>query len=358
MHQSSKLLGATGLLLIGLLSGCASTTINSGLQSGDLPPVGSFTAANGIQFNVVPLSLATLPPAQPPQVNNDIYQLIQNSTKSQYRISDGDVLAIQVAGYEDVSKNTAGHPVDQQGYIQFPLIGRIQAAGLTVPEFTQKLQSQLRRYLKFPDPQVNIVEYRGNRFFIDGQVNKPGEYPIADVPVSLYSALSLAGGATTLGDSNSVVLNRNGRSYNLSLQDLREVGASGNQIYIQDGDSIHVNSQSRNQVYVLGELGEIEPVPILEQGLTLAQVLGQSEGLNSFTADAAKIYVVRDNVDYQRTNIYYVDMQHITNFALANRFQMQPNDILYVDPTGLTRWNRVLSAILPSTSAVRTLSDL
>ena len=76
MHQSSKLLGATSLLLISLLSGCATTTINSGLQSGDLPPVGSFTAENGLQFNIQPLNLATLPAPQVSRPTNDLYQLI------------------------------------------------------------------------------------------------------------------------------------------------------------------------------------------------------------------------------------------------------------------------------------------
>ena len=51
-------------------------------------------------------------------------------------------------------------------------------------------------------------------------------------------------------------------------------------------------------------------------------------------------------------------MQSITSFALANRFEMRANDIIYVDPTGLTRWNRVLSSLLPSTSAIRSLSGL
>lgn len=362
MRQSFKLLSTSGLLLMTLWSaGCATTTLNSGLQAGDLPPVGDFTAENGLQFRIQPLNLATLPAPKIAQPSNDIYQLISNSTKKQYRISEGDILNIIISGYTDVAAGVSGdsgHSVDQQGYIQFPLIGRIRAAGLSVPQFTQKLQTQLERYLKFPDPQVSIVEYRGNRFFIDGEVSKPGEYPIADAPVSLYSAISMSGGATPTGDSNSIVLNRNGRNYNIGLSDLRQIGASGNQIYIQDGDSIHVNSQDRNTVYVLGEFGQIEPVPILEQGLSLAQVLGRSKGLNSATANAAKVYVVRDNPNYQRTNIYYADMQSLTSLALANRFEMQPNDILYVDPTGLTRWNRVISALLPSTSAIRSVSSL
>ncbi|WLP95215.1 polysaccharide biosynthesis/export family protein [Psychrobacter sp. M13] len=357
MGQSSKLLGATSLLLISLLSGCA--TINSGLQAGDLPPVGSFVAENGLQFNVQPLSLATLPAPQISTPSNDIYQLINSSTKKEYRIAQGDVLSIVLVGYPDMNKaSETGYPVDQQGYVQFPLIGRIKASGMSVPQFTATLQSKLQRYLKYSDPQVQIINYRGNKFFIDGEVNKPGEFAINDAPVSLYSAISMAGGATATGDSNSLVLNRNGRNYNIGLQALRQIGSSGNQIYLQDGDSIHVNSQDRNRVYVLGEFGKVAPVPILEQGLSLAQVLGESQGLKSFTANAAKIYVVRDNVGYSSTNIYYVDMQSLTSFPLANRFEMRPNDIVYVDPTGLTRWNRVLSALLPSTSAINTLSGL
>ena len=359
MRPFSKSLSITGLLLISLLSGCATTTINSGLQAGDLPPVGSFTAENGLQFNVQPLSLATLPPPQLARPNNDIYQLIASSTKKEYRIAQGDILSIVLVGYPDMTAaGTNGYPVDQQGFVQYPLVGRVKASGMSVPQFTATLQSKLQRYLKYSDPQVKIINYRGNKFFIDGEVNKPGEFAIDDAPVSLYSAISMAGGATATGDSNSLVLNRNGRNYNIGLQALRQIGSSGNQVYLQDGDSIHVNSQSRNTVYVLGEFGKVEPVPILEQGLSLAQVIGESQGLNSFTANAAKIYVVRDNPEYQLTTIYYVDMQTITNFALANRFEMQPNDILYVDPTGLTRWNRVLSSLLPSTSAIRSFSGL
>lgn len=359
MHQSSKLLGATSLLLISLLSGCATTTINSGLQSGALPPVGSFTAENGLQFNIQPLNLATLPAPQVSRPTNDLYQLIASSNKAEYRIAQGDILGIVLVGYPDMAAAGAnGYPVDQQGFVQFPLIGRIKATGLSVPQFTDTLRSRLQRYLKYSDPQVKIINYRGNKFFIDGEVKQPGEFTIDDAPVSLYSAISRAGGATETGDSNSIVLNRKGRNYNIGLQELRQIGSSGNQIYIQDGDSIHVNSQSRNKVYVLGEFGQVKPVPILEQGLSLAQVIGESQGLNSLTANAAKIYIVRDNPGYQRTNIYYVDMQTITNLALANRFEMQPNDIIYVDPTGLTRWNRVINSLLPSTSAIRSLSGI
>jgi len=344
--------------IIGSTTGC--TSINTGLQAGDLPPSGVFQADNGIQFDIQPLSLANLPSKQIiSRPDNNLSQLIRSSSRSDYRIAQADVLSITLVGYPDITAaGSTGYPVDQQGFIQFPLIGRIKASGMSVPQFTANLSSQLQRYLKYPDPQVKVTDYLGNKFFIDGEVSKPGQFSIADTPVSLYSAISMAGGATPTGDSNSIVLNRNGVSYNIGLQTLREMGSSANQIYIKDGDSIHVNSQSRNKIYVLGEFGKVEPVPIQEQGISLAQVLGESNGLNSNTADAAKVYVVRDNTNYPMTNIYYVDMRSITSFSLANRFEMLPNDIVYVDPTGLTRWNRVISSLLPSSSAIRSVSGL
>lgn len=345
--------------MIGMASGCSS--INSGLQAGELPPSGALIAENGLHFNVQPLSLATLPPKQTVAVvpSSDLVRLIKTSGRVDYRIAEGDTLGIILVGYPDITAaGTTGYPVDQQGFVQFPLVGRVKASGMSVPQFTANLRNQLQRYLKFSDPQVKIVNYLGNKFFIDGEVKQPGEFNIADAPVSLYGALSMAGGAMPTGDSNNIVLNRNGVSYNIGLQSLRQMGSSANNIYVKNGDSIHVNSQSRNKVYVLGEFGRIEPVPILEQGLSLAHVIGESRGLDANTANAAKIYVVRDNPNYPHTDIYYLDMQTITSFPLANRFEMHPNDIVYVDPTGLTRWNRVISALLPSSSAINIIRSI
>ncbi|MBP2281471.1 polysaccharide export outer membrane protein [Psychrobacter sp. PL19] len=358
MYRSSKAFLSIFVLLATLLSGCATTTINSGFQSGDLPPSGSFVADNGIQFDVQPLSLATLPPKQVVRPSSDLARLVRTSTRVDYRIAPGDILNVVLVDYPNINTSTSSLTVDQQGFVQIPLIGRIKASGLSVPKFTTNLRGQLQRYLKYSDPQVKVIEYRGNKFIIDGEVSKAGEFNITDTPVSLYSAISMAGGVTVTGDSDNMVLNRKGTSYNINLSSLRKIGSSANQIYVQDGDSIHVNTLDINKVYVLGEFGRVAPVPILEQGLNLAQVLGESAGLNANTANAAKVYIVRDNPGYPRTNIYYIDMQTITSFPLASRFEMRPNDIVYVDPTGLTRWNRVLSALLPSSSAIRSFSDL
>ena len=377
-HRKSLLTSTALAVTIGLTSGCG--TINAGMQSGDLPPQGAFIAENGMQFNIQPLSLANLPPAPSyassrsgtGMKNARVRELLNGSRGvADYRISISDVLSINLIEYPNITPSNnninnanasnpyaAGYPVDQQGYIQFPLVGRVKASGLTVSQFTNNLRSQLQRYLKYPDPQVKVVNFRGSKFFIDGAVRQPGEFNMADAPISLYGAISMAGGATTEGDSNSVVLTRRGVQYELGLRDLQDMGISASQIYLQDGDSVHINRLDRNKVYVLGEFGEIKPLEIPDHGLTLTQVVGQSKGLNPSTSNAAKVYVVRDHGNASYTDIYHVNLQTVTNLALANRFEMHPNDIVYVDPTGLTRWNRFINSVLPSSNAIRQLSSL
>lgn len=376
-HRKSLLTSAALAVTIGLTSGCG--TINAGMQSGDLPPQGAFIAENGMQFNIQPLSLANLPPApsyassrsSTGMKNARVRELLNGSRGvADYRISTSDVLSINLIEYPNITPSdnnnnasasnpyAAGYPVDQQGYIQFPLVGRVKAGDLTVSQFTNNLRSQLQRYLKYPDPQVKVVNFRGSKFFIDGAVKQPGEFNMADAPISLYGAISMAGGATTEGDSNSVVLTRRGVQYDLGLRDLQDMGISASQIYLQDGDSVHINRLDRNKVYVLGEFGEIKPLEIPDHGLTLTQVIGQSKGLNPSTSNAAKVYVVRDHGNASYTDIYHVNLQTVTNLALANRFEMHPNDIVYVDPTGLTRWNRFINSVLPSGNAIRQISNL
>jgi len=407
IKRYSDALSKVGLVtLLILLSGCAMT---SGLKSGELPLSGQFVAANGMQFNIQPLSLATLPIGSQqldannvdeilrqgalnnPTMNSEILnhqvspspnsnhyvnnshassqwtQLLQPTDAVDYRISSGDILSIALIEYPEIvpSANSSsnnpyasGFTVNQQGYIQFPLIGQVKASGLSVSQFTNKLRKHLKTYLKYPDPQVKVINYRGKNYFVDGAVKQPGQFNIGDAPVSLVEAISMAGGALVTGDSNSIELIRHGERYQLGLRTLQNRGVSPNQIYLQDGDALHINNRNRNKVYVLGEFGVVKPLEIPEQGLSLAHVLGESRGLDAKTANAAKIYVIRDRPRQAYSDIYYVDMRTMTNFALANRFEMQANDIVYVDPTGLTRWSRFMDSILPSASAVSLITGL
>lgn len=358
-------------LTLGSLYGCATIegakqdatiatrSIGSGTHAGDLPANGTFVASNGVVFTVTelhaqnipaPLVTARAPLSLPPASK-------YSNAVGNYQIAPGDVLDIKMPGYPEFAESDVkGRTVDQSGYIQFPMVGRIKAAGLTPMQLSDALNSRLSRYLKLADAQVNITSYRGNRFYIDGEVRTPGEFVIADQPVSIYTAIGMAGGATTENaDTENITLVRNGRTYQFGLKSAQRAGYSPNNIMIRNGDAIHVGDKVKRKITVIGEFGKQEPVEIPEDGISLASVIGEASGLQPTTANARKVYVLRENPYMNTAHLYYTDLTTITNFAIANRFKMQAGDIVYVDPTGLTRWNRILNLILPSVVIPQTI---
>lgn len=369
-------------IMVGVsLSGCV---IGSGMSVGDLPfPVNtnqenttdvmpsSFVADNGIMFHVQELTAHNIPPYIPtsknPTTNANARQLIRSPSAYAYQIAKGDVLGVSLPAYPEItpaltynSTNpyASGFLVDQEGFIQFPLVGKIKALGMTTTQLTNTLNSKLGHYLKYPDAQVRVLAYRGNSFYISGQVKNPGQYNIADQPISIYQAMSMAGGNSTTADTENVLLVRQGRHYQLGLRSLQKSGISPHNLLIQNGDSIHIGTSSDNKVYVVGEFGKPNPITIPEDGISLSGILSEANGLNTATANAGKIYVLRENHGLGTASIYHINLTTITNFSVANRFLMQPDDIVYVDPTGLARWNRVLALLLPSTSAISFLRGL
>lgn len=361
----AKLIKLSPLLLVLSISACSSkTAITSGMYSGKLPEVltpdqpVSFVADNGIRFNVAELTVNNIPAPDIFAKRTVSFPPLTRGGGVYNRIAKGDVLGINLPGYPEVvgTSSAAGNSiygngflVDQSGYIQFPMIGRIKAEGLTVAELTSQLIIRLSRYLKHPDPQVRVLSYRGNKFYVDGQVKSPGQYDIADQPVNLYTAISMAGGTSEKSDTNNIQLIRAGISYNFGFKSLQNAGYSPNQVIIRNGDTIKIGDLTENKITVMGEFNKISNIEIPENGISLAGVIGEANGLIGTTANAKKVYVLRENSS-NNANIYHLDLTSITNFSVANRFKMQPGDVVYVDPTGLTRWNRVIGQILPISS--------
>lgn len=95
--------------------------------------------------------------------------------------------------------------VDEEGYINFPVIGKFKIGGLTRYGATNQLQEKISQYAK--DPIVNI---RITNFTITvlGEVNNPGTFTITDEKVTLTEALGLAGDLTIYGKRNNVLLIR------------------------------------------------------------------------------------------------------------------------------------------------------
>ncbi|ENV06877.1 hypothetical protein F967_00556 [Acinetobacter sp. CIP 102637] len=349
-------------------SGCA---ITSGLQTYDLPSEGNYQTDQGANIAVVQLTQENL--LNQINENNtpkkDLRPLF-NTQHYQYRLSAGDVLSIQLWAYPEItppvnninnteSAQASGYPIDTSGNVQLPLVGQVHVAGKTLPEINRFLHSQFAKYLKAPDIVVRVLSYEGNRYFVNGQVMRSGQYTLKDQPISLYTALSMAGGIKTeTGDSTAIQLIRNGLTYDLDLISLEKNGYSLHKLLIQPNDTIFVNTKQNQKLYVMGESNKSQALTLRDQGMTLSDVLGESEGINPYSASAARIFVMRTDLNTKTSTIYHLNLSSLGNLALANQFQMQKNDIVYIDATGLTRWQRIMNQIVPFSSALYTFDQL
>lgn len=343
------------------MTGCA---ITSGLQTYDLPSQGSYKTDQGSELSVIQLTQENIPTVtlNSNQNSNSVFQLFHKNQNT-YRLSAGDVLSIYLWAYPEITPPTqdisnikaAGYTIDSNGNIQLPLVGQVHIAGKTLAETNRFLRNQFARYLKQPDVVVRVLSYEGHRYFVNGQVMRSGQYTLNNQPISIYTALSEAGGINAeTGDNTNIQLIRNGQTYDLNILQLEKQGLSLHNLLIQPNDTVFVNTKQDQKLYVMGESNKSQALTLRNQGMTLSDVLGESEGINPNSASAAKIYVMRTDLVTKKSTVYQLNLSSFGNLGLANQFQMKKNDIVYIDATGLTRWQRIIGQIVPFAGAVST----
>ena len=109
---------------------------------------------------------------------------------STFVIGNDDVLAINVWKEPDISRSI---PVRSDGKISLPLVGEVQAAGITPLKLEQDIAARLKNYIAEPEVTVIVQQVNSQKFNILGQVNRPGSYPLATSPTVL-DAIAIAGG--------------------------------------------------------------------------------------------------------------------------------------------------------------------
>lgn len=122
-----------------------------------------------------------------------------------YTLGSGDKLRVIVFGEQDLSGE---FDVTGTGKVSLPLIGQVQAAGLTLDEFEHKIASKLKEgYLTSPKVSVEVLNYRP--FYIIGEVTKPGEYPYTN-GMTVLNSVAVAGGFTYRANQDQVFITRGG----------------------------------------------------------------------------------------------------------------------------------------------------
>ena len=116
------------------------------------------------------------------------------------------------------------------------------------------------------------------------------------------------------------------------------------------------NSQ---KVYLLGEVTKPSKINITDIPLSLAEALGEVNGLNTTTSSGADVFIIRQPSDSNmQASIYVADMSSPSSFIDAGNFYLEDNDIVYVNPKSITRWNRVISQFFPFSSFLNSIDNL
>ena len=125
----------------------------------------------------------------------------------EYRLGPGDKVRVIVFGETSLSGEFL---VSGSGQVAFPLVGDVQAQGLTLGEFQTAVQTALREgYVKEPRVSAEVLNYRP--FYILGEVNRPGEYPYT-AGLTVLNAVATANGFTYRADTRRVYIRKSGET--------------------------------------------------------------------------------------------------------------------------------------------------
>jgi polysaccharide export outer membrane protein len=209
----------------GLIAASACLLISSGLWA----QAGSGSSASAPASN-------TAPAAQ----NADASSTQAKPHDNTFVIGNDDVLAINVWKEPDISRSI---PVRSDGKISLPLVGEVQAAGLTPLSLEKEIASRLKNYISEPEVTVMVQQVNSQKFNILGQVVKPGSYMVVN-SLTVLDAIALAGGFRDFAKQKAIYVLRQGSTGETRIPfNYKEVSQGKNMaqnIKLQPGDTIIV----------------------------------------------------------------------------------------------------------------------
>ncbi len=295
-------------------------------------------------------------------------ELVTQLAEYEYLIAPGDILNITVYEHPELtipagsqrSAEESGIIVQNDGTLFFPYVGLTTVEGLTANQVREIIAEDLAEFINDPQVDVKVVAYRAKRIYVTGQVRVPGPQPITNVPLTILEAIASAGGLTDEANWHEVLLSRNGVDVRLSIYEMLNNGRLGHNMLLQHGDVLHVPDIGNQEVFVLGELNRVDILPMGNIRMSLTEALTQSGGLNQITSNAEGIFLIRQNPlgSDKLATLYQLNVRNAISFAVGANFMLRPQDIIYVTTAPVTRWNRVISQIVPSVTALITIEQL
>jgi polysaccharide export outer membrane protein len=290
--------------------------------------------------------------------------------RTSYVLGAGDVITVSVLDAEEIGDKPIRIGVG--GNINLPMVGRLQAAGMTVEELEGEMVTRLNGYIKKPQVSVSIVEFRSQPVSVIGSVTSPGVIQLQGNK-TLVEVLSLAGGVRPEA-GHSVIITRkrqwgpiplgNARpdptgQFTIAEVNLKAVVGARNpeqNILIRPEDVISV--PHAEVVYALGDVRKAGGFVLNDrETLSVLQILSLAEGLER-TAAPGNARILRPAAGEAKRTEIAVDLKKIMA-GEATDVALHPDDILFVPSSaGKKAGWRALEALLGMGTSIGTGSAI
>ncbi|AOB33867.1 hypothetical protein AKI39_19205 [Bordetella sp. H567] len=260
------------------------------------------------------------------------------------------VFGANPAGMSDLGN----HEIDRSGAIYLPMIGKFRAAGLTLTELHDAIVARLSKLTIGSDVSVTRADARGQMVTVQGNLTKPGMYPITQTSQRLSSALALAAPVQTNPEQLVITLRRGNEVTSVRLSDIYR--NQENDILLRSGDVITAHD-AREYLTVLGAAGNQGRVAISKRNYSVLDALGDARGLDDKTADPRSVFLftpAKAGVEGKPDSVpivYQFDLTRPEQVALARQFTVREGEAIYISDAPFTQVQKVLSAFRVTMSA-------